>query len=340
MAFTVFLTGVTGYIGGNAFDYIYQEHKGKGYRWLLLVRDEECGKKVKEVYPDVEFVYGTIQDSEVLEKAAAEADVVIDTADSADCVAAATAIAKGLKAGHGPERSAWWIHLSGTGILTYGDVKKGREGEAPLPEDEYFDVDGIDRLVNLPLDAWHKDVDQIAQDANSDSVFVAIICPCTIYDVGRGPVKRHSQQVPDMIRATLNEGYVPVIGNGLTEWDNVNVHDLGDLYLRLFNAIQNPELSKNPEVFGINGYFFARNGEHKWSDVAKQISEVTKRPIKSITMADNAKLKNGNITWGSNSKGVPQRAKKYLGWEAKGCPLSDTIAEACKVEADRLGLTL
>lgn len=42
-----------------------------------------------------------------------------DTADSSDNVPSASAIAKGLAAGHSKEKPGYWIHISGTGILQW-----------------------------------------------------------------------------------------------------------------------------------------------------------------------------------------------------------------------------
>lgn len=41
------------------------------------MRNEERSKPIAAKYPDVKFVYGTLDDSAVIEKAAAEADIVI-----------------------------------------------------------------------------------------------------------------------------------------------------------------------------------------------------------------------------------------------------------------------
>lgn len=45
----------------------------------MLVRSEDKAKLVGAQYPNAKFVYGTLDDSDVIEKAAAEADIVIRT---------------------------------------------------------------------------------------------------------------------------------------------------------------------------------------------------------------------------------------------------------------------
>lgn len=66
---------MSGYIGGAAFDAIYKAHPD--YEYTLLVRNEQRAKPVKEKYPNAKFAYGTLDDASIVEKAAAEADIVV-----------------------------------------------------------------------------------------------------------------------------------------------------------------------------------------------------------------------------------------------------------------------
>ena len=64
-----------GYIGGEILDQAYNAYPD--YNFILLVRNEERGKPVKDKYPKATLVYGTLDDAAVIEKAAKEADIVI-----------------------------------------------------------------------------------------------------------------------------------------------------------------------------------------------------------------------------------------------------------------------
>ena len=108
-----------GYIGGEALYSLYEKHPE--FEYALLVRNVEKGHLVAEKYPKAKLVYGTLDDAGVISKAAAEADIVVHTADSADDVPSAKAIATGLAAGHTAKKPAYWIHVSGTGILQWYD---------------------------------------------------------------------------------------------------------------------------------------------------------------------------------------------------------------------------
>ena len=274
------------------------------------------------------------------------ANFVPDTADSSDNVPGASAISKGMKEGHSPEKPGYWIHVSGTSILTWYDAAHGRSGEGPVPEQVYHDIKDVQSLVTLPEQADHRNVDIMVQGSISDAVRVAIVCPPTIYGRGAGAINQRSIQVPDMVRSTLRSGYAPIVGKGKTEWDNVHINDLGDVFVRLVDATQDPSKNSNPEIFGLNGYFFTNYSVHLWSDVAKMVAEeahkqkLIAKPETRVISQEEANNIEGFATpsYGLNSKSVGERAKKYLGWEAKDVPMKDTLAELVADEAKALGI--
>ncbi|KAI0149964.1 NAD(P)-binding protein [Hypoxylon sp. NC0597] len=333
MAPKIFLTGATGYIGGEALYSLVKAHPE--FEYTVLVRNEERGKPVAAAYPNVRIVYGTLDDAEVIEKEAAAADIVVHTADSADNVPSAKAIAKGLAAGHTAEKPGYWIHLCGTGILTWYDAKHKRFGQAPLPEERYHDIDDIERILSLPDEAIHRDVDKIVIAANeSPAVKTLIVGPPTIYGQGRGPVNQRSIQVPGLIEFTLKNGFAPIQAPGLTEWDNVHIRDLGEFFVLAVEAALDPSKNSNPEIFGPKAYFFLENGVHKWSDVAKWVAEeATKQGLLPEPVTKEIDIPQ----FGANSKSVAARAKKYLGWTPKNPSLKDEIPAAVTYEAKRLG---
>lgn len=75
MAVKVFLTGATGYIGGDILYHIH--HQRSDIEWALLVRSEDKAKKIREQYPAARIVLGGLDDSETLTREAAWADIVI-----------------------------------------------------------------------------------------------------------------------------------------------------------------------------------------------------------------------------------------------------------------------
>lgn len=205
---------------------------------------------------------------------ASPADCLIDTADASDHEGAAKAFTAGLAAGHSKDNPAYWIHTGGTGILTYQDVDANRYGEA-LAYEPYNDLEGVDALTHLPDHAFHRNVDKIVLAAGENpAIKSAIICPPTIYGKGRGVGNTTSRQVYVMARTTLVRGKAPIIGPGKSEWDNVHVHDLSDLYLRMVNAAVSPSAEIDCHIWGpAEGYLLADGGVHLWSEVAQWVAD-------------------------------------------------------------------
>ncbi|CAK1367758.1 unnamed protein product [Cercospora beticola] len=163
MAPKIFITGITGYIAGDAFYAIHKAHPD--YEYSALIRTEEKAGKVRASYPDVRVVIGGLDDSSIIEEESAKADIVLHAADASDHEGAAKAIEAGILKGHSAERPGFWLHTGGTGILTYFDSSKERFGEEP--DREFNDWSGVKELTTLPDDAFHRNVDKIVLEAGT-----------------------------------------------------------------------------------------------------------------------------------------------------------------------------
>ncbi|CVK82929.1 uncharacterized protein FPRO_01403 [Fusarium proliferatum ET1] len=344
MAPKILLTGVTGFVGGTAFAKIHDAHPD--YDYTLYIRSEDRAKIISKKYPKVRFVYGDLASTDVIEKAASEADVVVHTAESADSLPAAKAIARGLASGHSKENPGYYIHLSGAGILTWYDLKNQRYGEPPLPEQSYHDINDIDRILNLPDEAIHKDVDNAVQSIDSGIVKFLIVSPGVIHGTGLGLFNTTSMTVPGLARATFDLGYTPFVGAGKAKWDYVHVEDLADFFDKAVEATQDPSKKEDPEIWGKKGYYFVSGGQHQWKDLATWVADevhrqgyIPKSSTQSVTFEDV--IKNGykaGIAWAINSRGESERARKFLGWEPKAPSLKDTVRESVVWEAEILDL--
>lgn len=355
--------GVTGYIGGDVFVTINLHHPE--YEWTFLVRDAERVVDIQKQYPNTRVVQGSLDSYELIVDEVARADIVLselhpdfwtalaapsinwltaryaDWAD-ADHKNAAEAIKTGMKKRTAP---GFLIHTSGAGILTVSDIHNGAFGtESPKL---YNDWDGVSEVTSLPDDAAHRDVDKIviASNAESSLIHTAIVCPPCIYGEGRGPGKRRSIQVPEMIRCTLERGKGFQVGQGRNKWRNVHIQDLSVVYLRLVEEATKPD--GGGATWGSEGYYFAESGEHYWGDVAQAVAnEACKLGIIKSSEIDSLDIENteaiqpfGRYLWGTNSRHRAVRAKKVLGWELAGFPtLADEISHAVEAEAKRLRL--
>ncbi|KAF5239963.1 hypothetical protein FANTH_9747 [Fusarium anthophilum] len=340
----ILLTGVTGFVGGTAFSKIHDAHPD--YYYTLYIRSEDRAKIISNEYPQVKFVYGDLASTDVIEKAASEADVVVHTAESAESLPAAKAIEKGLASSHSKENPGYYIHLSGAGILTWYDLRNQRYGEPPLPEQSYHDTNDIDRILNLPDEAIHKDVDNAVQSIDSDIVKFLIVSPGVIHGTGLGLFNKTRMTVPGLARATFELSYTPSVGAGEAKWDYIHVEDLADFFNKAIGATQDPSKKEDTEIWGKKGYYFVSGGEHQWKDLSTWVANEVHRQgytpesrTQSVTFEDA--MKNGceaGIAWAINSRGESERARKFLGWEPKALSLKDTVPESVAREAEILDL--
>lgn len=68
-------TGTTGYIGGDALYALEKAHPD--YEYTAMVRNSDRGALVAAVYPRIRLVYGTNDDTKLIEEECAKADIVI-----------------------------------------------------------------------------------------------------------------------------------------------------------------------------------------------------------------------------------------------------------------------
>lgn len=70
-------TGITGYIGGDAFFSITQAHPD--WQLSVLVRNKDKGAKLASQYPQVRIVHGDLESADILEEEVKNADIVYRT---------------------------------------------------------------------------------------------------------------------------------------------------------------------------------------------------------------------------------------------------------------------
>lgn len=363
----IFLTGATGYIGGDALAAIATAHPD--YQITALVRNSDKGAKVAAAYPSVRLVYGDLDSTDLLTTEASKADIVARTsaishvffnlltisiyiADlaNADHEDGAQALVKGLSA---REQPSFLIHTSGTGILLHDDFERLHSFGERLGEKVYNDLEGVTEVTSLDDAAPHRRVDKIvlaAGPATEGRVHTAIVCPPTIYGEGRGPDNRRSHQVPELCRVSLQQGHGIRVNDGKTYWGNVHVHDLSALYVLLIEEAaaggSTAEWPEKPATWGPEGYFFVEDGEHVWGDVSQWVAEEAHKQgflkadeVRAVTAEQAGELTPwGQALWGANSRAQAKRARSALKWQPRGPPLKDTIAATVTAEALALGL--
>ena len=236
----IFVTGATGYIGGSVAERLLRE----GHAVTGLVRSESGAKEIEAL--GMRAVLGTLDDSEVIARAARDAEAVIDTAE-ANHPGVVDAIASAVR-GSGK----FFLHTSGSGI-----VATDAGGE---PVDAIYDEYSV-FTPSFPRMVQRAAIDQVVFDCAKQNVRSVVVRPTMIYGGGRG-VRKESAQVPALIENAKKAGIGLHIGRGENLWANVHIDDVVELYVLA--------LQKAPA----GALYYAENGEQALKNVAASISRM------------------------------------------------------------------
>lgn len=277
---TVFMTGVTGYIGGSVAARLLQA----GYDVRGLVRQTKDFPALKAL--GIQPVAGTLNDEAIIAAEAAAADAVINTASADDPYVVAT-ILEAL-AGTGKK----FIHTSGSSIA--GDKARGSYA-------------AIEAFTFIPKNPRLEKAARVAIDRAvlAGEGHYIVICPTMIYGNGLG-IKKDSVQVPLLTAAARELGHGVYIGEGENRWSNVHIEDLANLYLLA--------LEQAPS----GSFYYAENGIQSLKEIASAISKSLGFGGKtaSITIEEAIHrwgMEGAQFGLGSNSI-VSAVAARSLGW--------------------------
>jgi len=293
----VFVTGATGYIGGSVAARLLAE----GHAVTGLVRTEAGAKELQ--VRGMKTLLGTLDDSEVIARAAREADAVIDTAE-ANHSGVVDAIASALRGSGKP-----FLHTSGSGI-----VATDAAGE---PVDTIYD-EYSSFTPSFPRMVQRAAIDQVVFDCAKLNVRSVVIRPTMIYGGGRG-VRKESAQVPALIENAKKAGVGLHIGRGENFWANVHIDDVVELYVLA--------LQKAPA----GALYYAENGEQPLKNVAAAISRMLgfggKTRVWSPQEAEAALGPKAHSSFASNSRVRGKRSRTELGWQPKGRSILEEIEQ-------------
>ncbi|KAF9565241.1 NAD(P)-binding protein [Agrocybe pediades] len=327
----ILFTGATGYIGGSVLARLLSHPQSDSFRITILVRDAQKAAQFRSM--GIHSVVGTYSDLQLLENLAADANLVVACAD-ADDEDAARAILRGLKQRYDKTGEAsTLIHTSGTGILI--DNAQGMY----VSDSIYSDLD-IKQLESLPITQPHRVVDVALVDADKQGyVKTYIILPGTIYGIATGSLvdaglqNAHSQQIPRLVRLSLDRGRAGMVGEGKNIWPNVHIQDVTDLYILIVDSVV-PHRSHShghseklvappPLEHGAAGFYFAENGEHTLYSVGEAIGKVMVSLKKCkeytptpFTEEETRKYFPDGTSLGTNSRCRADRAKA-IGWKPR-----------------------
>ncbi|KAK0498695.1 hypothetical protein EDD18DRAFT_46946 [Armillaria luteobubalina] len=314
---SIFFTGGTGYIGGTILSRLIEHKDSKNFDITILLRPSRSPAGYEAL--GLKVVSGNHSDSALLRAQAAAADVVFATADCDD-LPAAQAILQGAKdrfekTGKAPIL----IHTSGTGELA--DNARGLHGTDAI----YSDLD-ISLYEALSPTQAHRNVDLAVLAADKEGyVKTYIVIPPTIYGVPAGILNKHGLHRPvvDQVRRLVEAGVARkqggVLGEGKNHWPNVDVNEMADLYLIIFDLALSPSSASAEFQHGRFGIYFTVSDEHSLYDLSKVAAEgLARRGIGSPEHTTFSKAEEESLLFslGTNSRVDFEKSRgKALGWK-------------------------
>ncbi|HUL87777.1 MAG TPA: NAD-dependent epimerase/dehydratase family protein [Pseudolabrys sp.] len=295
----IFITGASGYIGGS----VAAALMAAGHEVSGLARSEEAAAALAKL--GIRPVRGTLDDTELLAKAANDADVTVNAANAGHRAAAA-AMLKALA-----DTGKIFLHTDGSSIV--GTRSRGELVEKVFDEDTPF--------TPTPQRASRVEIDEMVRNAADDGVRSVVIAPSLIYGLGHG-LNSQSIQVPWLIKAAKKFGVAKHIGPGENRWANVHIDDLMGLYVLA--------IEKAPA----GAFYYAENGENSMREVCEAISRMLGQGGRTQSMTvEEAAIEWGdgpaNDTMGSNSRVRARRARTELKWRPKARSLIEEIERGC-----------
>lgn len=186
--------------------------------------------------------------------------------------------------------------------------------------------------------------------STSSKIKTAIVCPPTIWGIGRGPGNTRSQQLYELAALTLSRGSgIQLLGLRADElfWPHCHVYDVSALFLEIINAaIGELEGRSWGATWGKEGYYFCVQGKFYWQQVAGWIAKeaakqgfIKSAELKVMEEGEEKDLERiGVALWNLGSDCESIRGGKLFGWEPETRDLEGEVPAIVSNEAQRLGL--
>lgn len=302
----VFITGVTGYIGGSVASVLLKA----GYEISGLTRD--ATKAASLLAHGISPVLGDLDDREALIRGASAADAVVNAADS-DHLPGAEALIEAL-AGTGKTL----LHTSGSSIVASNDQGTG-------PGRVFTEADVLPGADWKPQpDKAHRvAIDRLVLAASRRGVRSVVLCNTLIYGHGLG-LHRDSVQVPIVARQARSSGVARHIGPGNNVWSTVHIEDVASLYVK---ALQKASAGS---------FLFVENGEARFGDIAQAIADAYR-----LGTAQSWDIASAIAEWGqgyarnalgSNSRVRSTVTRTELDWQPAHASVTEWIRKELRNE--------
>ncbi|KAL6405077.1 hypothetical protein AUP68_11920 [Ilyonectria robusta] len=316
---SIFLTGASGYVGGQVLQELSRSHPE--YTIAALIRDGEVAKRITAIFPNVRAVVGSLDDSDLA---------------SNNHLGSFQAIERGLAKRESP---SFWIQISGASALAAGEVSSPSFEPGSASSQIYDDVDDVAAIRSLVRAHPARVVDNYLLDvaAKNPSIKTALVMPPIIYGVGEGPINQRSIQILTLCKVALERGRAVTVGKGESRWGSVHVGDIAKLFASLAEA--GAKKNQDEALWGENGIYLAGVGELRIAREAHNKGYISTVEVESVYKPEmDSLLPAAAVLFGSNARSKARRGAELLGWTPTGESLEAEIPRALAEEATRLGV--
>ncbi|KAJ7844450.1 hypothetical protein B0H13DRAFT_1647959, partial [Mycena leptocephala] len=303
-----------GYIGGPILSR-FLERQDPDLNITALVRSIEKAEKLRGLNLPLNIVTGSHNDADLVERLAADADVVFSLADC-DNLQAAESILRGLKQ-----------RFSITGIKPVlihmvSTATSGRQGHV-LFATVYNDTD-IAQIETLPATQPHRNVDLAIVEADTQGYTdTYIVLPGIVYGTPHGVLAKAGVQNPTnlaltgYLKASFARGAAGIMGDGKNLISHADVTEVADQVEAVYDAVA----AKRAPGHGRDGYYFVANGDVAFSEVVA-IVETRAGARRVFTQAELTAYSPPSVQdfFGDNGRCDSQRSRE-LGWK----PVKTTV---------------
>ncbi|RDL40065.1 uncharacterized protein BP5553_00044 [Venustampulla echinocandica] len=341
------MAGGTGHIGGAVLDGIY------GYPgWTsltVLVRGDAKAQRLQARYPKISVLVGDIDNVEIVEAAAKDADIVINCCPDISHEEGISAILRGLAS---REVKGFYFHTSGAALIW--DEPDGSKAGTKV----WDDIEDIGVITSLPEDKSHRKTDKLVFVASED-VNVAIISPTMVCGLSQSIEHPFPLTLPSILKVirSLNSGFTVSAGENRLSY--IHVQDLASLYFTLachalrYIAYEVGSTNDDPKEIvsycGPKAYYFAEFGDTSFgsymADMVRELNflgvleniEVKRIDLRDAEQASGAMEDDAPDSWAKHiaaSYGIDMRVKasraKKLGWDPRVKNLQHDLGEVLK----------
>ncbi|XMA18662.1 hypothetical protein WAI453_011453 [Rhynchosporium graminicola] len=232
MATRIFMTGITGYIGGQALATLIAKHPE--HTIIGLVRTEEKKQQILARHPSLEVIIGDLDSDQILIEESKKADIVIskspppfldtqkvitqDTAD-ADHLGAINSLLTGLSSG----KKGTYLHLSGAGSVFDHSLGYGK-----FSPKIWDDIEDLTAITTFRQPVFHAKADRLVLDLGKKlKIRTAILEPPMVYG-NSDSLSDRSISLPLLVDVAKARGKMFQVGEAggdvLTEAEALEVH--------------------------------------------------------------------------------------------------------------------